>query len=172
VSWPFNDDDKIERLLGRMLMRLEEIEGWIRLRTRPTRIVLCIPTRTDLKGNPMPNFELPNDEVVTVPIQTTNAAGVVEPAPSGDVFTAASSSPSLGVAIGVTAPPLPAGPAVILTPLVQASPNITVTITDSAGLKLATQVIDIVQDVTPKNIILDVADATSVPQAVPTAPGP
>jgi hypothetical protein len=117
----------------------------------------------------MPNFELPNDEVVTIGIQTTNSAGAVEPVPTGDVFTVASSSPSLGVAIGATAA---GNPAIVLTPLVQASPGITVTVSDSAGLKLATQVIDIVPDVTPANIVLDVADATHTTQPVPTAPGP
>jgi hypothetical protein len=169
VSWPWEDQERIERLLGRMFLRLEEIESYLRLRSKPTQIVLCLPTRTDTKGNPMPNFELPNDEIVTIGIQTTNSAGAVEPVPTADVFTVTSSSPSLGVAIGATAA---GNPAIVLTPLVQVSPGITVTVSDSAGLKLATQLVDIVSDVTPKNIVLDLPDATSVPQPVPAAPGP
>ena len=132
----------------------------------PTKIVLAIP-RVTRKGVFMPNFELTNDEVVTVPIQTTNAAGAVEAPPTGDVFTAVSSSPSLGVAV-VTTPML----ALVLTPLVQASPNITVTVSDSSGLAVATQLVDIVPDVTDTNIILNLSGASHVAQPVPTAPGP
>lgn len=117
----------------------------------------------------MPNYELRDDTVATVPIQTTNSAGVVEPPPAGDTFTAMSSLPaSLAVSIGSNA----AGPTLILTPLVQASPGITVTVSDSAGLTVATQLVDIVQDTTDTNILLDLADATTTHQAVPTAPGP
>jgi hypothetical protein len=136
---------------------------------KATKIVLALPTYTR-KGKPVPNFELPNDEVVTIPIQTTDSAGTVEPVPTGDVFTAVSSLPaSLGVAIGATAS---GSPALVLTPLVQASPGITVTVSDSAGLVQAVQLVDIVPDVTDTNILLDVADATHVSQPVPTAPGP
>lgn len=117
----------------------------------------------------MPNFELPNDEVVTIDIESTNSAGVVEPLPAGDTFTVTSSSPSLGAAIGVGSA---GGPAIVLTPTVQESPNITVTVTDSAGLTQVVLLVDIVQDVTPTNLVLDVADATHVSQPVPAAPGP
>lgn len=134
----------------------------------PTRIALKLPTRT-VKGIPMPNFELPNDEVVTITIETTNSAGVVEPYPAGDVFTAKSSSPSLGAAVGVDAK---GNPAVVLTPLVQSSPGIVVTVADSGGLSSTTLTVDIVPDVTDTNIVLDVADATHVAQAIPVAPGP
>ena len=117
----------------------------------------------------MPNFELKNDDVAAIQIHTANAAGVVEPAPAGDVFTATSSSPSLGVAIGKDAN---GNPTLILTPLVQVSPGITVTVSDSAGLAVATQLVDIVQDNTPTNVVLDLADAVLTAQPVPTAPGP
>lgn len=118
----------------------------------------------------MPNFELPNDEVVTITIQTTNASGTVEPVPAGDVFTVVSSNPaSLGATVGQDAG---GNPAVVLTPLVAASPNITITVSDSAGLAALTQLVDIVTDVTDTNIILDLADAKHVSQPVPTAPGP
>jgi len=151
---------------------LEEVRFLRRLFDRllghASKIALKLPTRT-VKGKIMPNFELPNDEVVTITIETTNSAGVVEPYPAGDVFTAASSSPSLGVAVGADAK---GNPALVLTPLVQTSPGITVTVSDSAGLSSATLVVDIVADVTDTNIVLDVADATHVAQPVPAAPGP
>lgn len=117
-----------------------------------------------------PNFELLDDEVVVVPILTQTAAGVTEPAPAGDVFTVVSSNPaSLNAVIGTTTA---GGPAVVMNALVAASPNITVTVSDAAGLAMATQVVDIVPDNTPTNIVLDFADATSTPQPAPTAPGP
>ena len=160
---------EIMKLVERMGIELQQV-----LKQRvPTKIGLKLPTRA-VKGKIMPNFELPNDEIVTIPIETTNQAGVVEPVPSGDVFSVASSSASLGVAIGVVPAGAPGagGPAIVLTPLVQASPGITVTVTDSAGLQQWVQIVDIVPDVTDTNIVLDVANATSVAQPVPTAPGP
>ena len=118
----------------------------------------------------MPNYELPNDEVDTITIKTQNAAGATEPVPTGDVFSVASDKPaSLGTAVGKDAG---GNPAIVLTPLVQVSPGIAVTVSDTAGLKVATLIVDIVQDVTPTNIVLDTADATHVAQPVPTAPGP
>jgi len=136
---------------------------------KPTRIALKLPTRT-VKGKPMPNFELPNDEVVTIGIETTNQGGTVEPVPASDVFTVTSSKPaSLGAAIGADAN---GNPAVVLTPLVAASPGLTSTVADSAGLKQAVLIVDVVPDVTDTNILLNVSGATSVAQPVPTAPGP
>lgn len=117
----------------------------------------------------MPNFEIPNDQVWTFTIKTANAVGTVEPAPAGDVFTVASSSASLGVAIGTDAS---GAPAVMVTPLVQLSPGISVTVSDSAGLAQFVQVFDIVEDVTPTNVVLDLADGTHVAQPVPAATGP
>jgi hypothetical protein len=118
----------------------------------------------------VPNLELLNDQVLTIPILTTNSAGTVEPPPAGDTFSVISSAPaSLGAAIGKTAA---GNPAVVLTPLVQASPNITITVSDSAGLAQAIQICDIVVDANPTNVVLDTADATHVSQPVPTAPGP
>jgi hypothetical protein len=118
----------------------------------------------------MPNFEIPNDEVFTFTIHTATATGTIEPAPAGDVFAVVSSNPtSLGVAIGVDAS---GAPALIVTPLVQLSPGISVTVSDSAGLAQDVQMFDIVADVTPTNVVLDLAGGTHTAQPVPTAPGP
>ena len=115
----------------------------------------------------MANFELANDEIATIPILTDNAAGLPVAPPAGDTFTAVSSNPaSLGVAV-IASPA-----AVVLTPLVQLSPGLTVTVSDSAGLSAFTQIVDIVADATAKAITLDIANATEVPQPVPAAPGP
>ena len=118
----------------------------------------------------MPNFELNNDDVYTIPIQTTNAGGVLEPAPAGDTFSVSANSNPAALAAQIVS--IPSGAALQLTPLVQASPNISVTVSDSAGLVAATQVFDIIQDAAPKNIVLDLADATTTSQPVPTNPGP
>jgi hypothetical protein len=117
----------------------------------------------------MPNFELASDEVATVTILVRDAGGDVVPAPSGDTFSVASSSASLGVAIGADAA---GNPAVVMTPLVVASPNISVTVSDSAGLAAFVQVVDVVADTKPAAIGLDIANVVEVPQATPTNPGP
>lgn len=118
----------------------------------------------------MANFELKNDTVATIAIQTATSGGTVEPAPSGDVFSVTSgNAASLGAAIGQDAN---GNPAVVLTPLVKVSPNIMVTVSDSAGLAVAKQLVDIVEDNTPTNVILDLPDATFASQPIPTAPGP
>lgn len=152
-------------------MTLEQfIEFLYRLFHEPTAIALEVPTRRTKRGKVMPNYELPNDEIDTITIKTQNAAGATEPIPSGDVFSVTSDHPaSLGTAIGTDKG---GNPALVLTPLVQASPGINVTVSDTAGLKVATLVVDIVQDVTPTNIVLDTADATHVSQPVPSNPGP
>jgi hypothetical protein len=119
----------------------------------------------------MANYELNDDWVVSIPIVTQNSAGVAEPAPSGDVYTAVSSNPaSLNVVVGFMADGTT--PAVLMNALVQASPGITVTLTDSAGLTQWVQIVDIVADVTPTNLMMDVANATHTTQAVPAGAGP
>lgn len=115
----------------------------------------------------MANLEIANDTVVTVPIHVTDAAGDVVPATPGDVFTVASDNAGLGVALGADAT---GGPAAVLTPMVRGLSNVTVTVTDSAGLKSVVLVCDVVEDIAPANIVLDVAGATTAPQPVPTAP--
>jgi hypothetical protein len=150
--------------LGEMVGEIERL-----LNAKPARIALAIPQLTR-KGVPMANYELANDTVATIGIMTTDANGDVVPMPAGDVFTVVSSNPaSLTAAIGATAA---GGPAVVLTPLVKVSPGLTVTVSDSKGLPQDVQIVDIVNDVTPRNVVLDLAGAATVAQPVPTAPGP
>jgi hypothetical protein len=139
-------------------------------RTRATRIALELPAMFQKGQHRMSNFQLLDDETATITIKTTDDSGTTEPVPAGDVFTAVSAKPaSLQAAIGADAA---GNPALILTPLVQASTSIAVTVSDSKGLAEASLAVDIVQDTRPANIVLDVADATFTPQAAPTAPGP
>jgi hypothetical protein len=139
-------------------------------RPKPTRIALEIPRRRSKKGVVMPNFEIPNDEIITVSVKSTDTSGAVEPFPGGDIISVASSDvASLQAVVGVDASN---NPAIILTPLVQKASNLTITVSDSAGLTQVVQIVDIVADVAPKNLVLDLADATHTSQPVPTTPGP
>jgi hypothetical protein len=134
-----------------------------------TGLALELPTRT-VKGALMANTELLNDAVYTVTIKATNQGGTTVPLPAGLTLTAVSSDPAaLEAVIGVDAS---GNPAVVLTPLVDASPNITVTISDAAGLTPATKVFDIVIDTTAATLSLDMTDAAHVSQVSPVAPGP
>jgi hypothetical protein len=118
----------------------------------------------------MADFQIQNDLVYTFTIHVENAAGALEPAPAGDTFTVVSSAPtSLNAVIGADAA---GNPAVVVNALVAAGTGYTVTTSDSAGLKVATNLFDIVADVTPTQLVLDTADGTTVSQPVPTAPGP
>jgi len=114
------------------------------------------------------NFELPNDSVWTFPIVTMNAVGTFEPFPAGDVPTVTSSNAASMTAVASTAAPWTC----TVAPLVQLSPGITVTVGDSAGLATNVYTFDIVADVTPTNVGLDIAAGTSVAQPVPAASGP
>jgi len=124
----------------------------------------------------MSTTQLPNDEVLSIPIVVLDADGAVVPAPAGDVFTVVSSDPTkLGAVVGVMpAGPLAGHPAVAINALIQAStPGVlSITVSDSAGLAIDTMGVDIVADTTPKAIGLDLTDAQAVPQPVPTNPGP
>lgn len=136
--------------------------------TRITRRRQPVPSRLGFlfrERNPM-NFAVPNDEIISIPIQTANSGGTVEPAPNGDTFSATSSDPaSLSAAIDATS----GSAQLVLTPLVQNASNLTVTVNDTAGLAAASLVVDIVADVTPTQIILNTAAATHTGQPVPAA---
>lgn len=115
------------------------------------------------------NFPIPNDEVINIPIETANSAGSVETDPAGDTFTASSSDPtSLAASIST----LSSSAELVLTPLVQLATGVTVTVSDSAGMTAATLVCDIVEDVTPTHLVLNVANATHTSQPVPAAVAP
>jgi hypothetical protein len=118
----------------------------------------------------MANFELLDDTVAAIAIHTVDAAGDVVPAPAGDIFSAVSSDPTkLTATIGT----MPSGPmkgavALIIAGLVKIASGLTVTITDTSALTSAVLTVDIVADLTPKAISLDVVDAVFIPQAVPS----
>lgn len=136
------------------------------------KINLALPTRMR-KGVIMSNYPLANDEVVTIAILTDDANGDPVSPPSGDTFSAVSSIPaSLAASVTGTSLVINALVAAHVNPAAPAAPDLFVTVSDSAGLAKYVLVVDIVADVAPKSITLDLADATTVAQPVPTNPGP
>ena len=136
------------------------------------RISLGFPTITTKEGKIMANYPLKNDQIVTIPILTDDAAGDPVAPPSGDAFAVVSSIPaSLNAEVS--------GNNVVLNALVAAhmnpagaAPDLFFTVSDSKGLTTFVQVVDIVADTAPSAITLDFANATTASQPVPTAPGP
>lgn len=136
---------------------------------KPVAIWLALPTITTVNGENV-NLQLANDSVATITIVTKDSAGVVVPAPPGDTYSVVSGTPaSLGAAIGKDAS---GNAALVLTPLVQVSSNLSVVVSDNAGLTADTLLVDIVADLAPKAIGLDTTNEILTPQAVPTNPGP
>lgn len=118
----------------------------------------------------MANTLIQNDKIYTFTIHVEDASGDLVPAIAGDVYTVVSSNPaSLSAVVGTDAA---GAPAVVVNALVAAGTDYTVTTSDSSGLKAATNVFDIVADTAPMALVLDLVDATTVAQPVPTAPGP
>jgi len=120
----------------------------------------------------MANYELANDSVDDLMITVVNNLGVIVPAPAGDVFTVVSGDAAMVNAIIATMPSGPhvGTPSLRMNALKQLSTApVTVTVSDSSGLQNATLIVDVVADLTPKSITLDVVDAIHTPQAVPPA---
>ncbi len=113
----------------------------------------------------MSDTQLYNDRVYAYPlVAMQNGATVAFPAG----LSAASSLPnSLGAAIGGTE----SAPILYLTPKVQASVGITVTVTGASMAPLV-EVYDIVADPNLVSIALGSGAPTTSAQNVPTAPGP
>jgi hypothetical protein len=127
----------------------------------------------------MADIILLNDAVSTIPIVYKDAGGVVVPKPATDVASAVTTGPH-AASLGVVMVALPSGQAAAtLTPMVAESDAangggaIGLTITDTANLPMEqSYTFSISPDLSPAAIDLDTAAMTTVPQAVPTAPGP
>ncbi len=120
----------------------------------------------------MANYELANDMIDDIMITVVDGAGNIVPAPAGDVFTVASSD---AVTMAATIATMPSGPNVgkpslHINALKQLSTApITLTVSDADGLQTVVLVVDVVADLTPKAINLDVVDAIHTTQAVPAS---
>lgn len=144
----------------------------LQAKNRPVRISLGAPLKLTNGKLTVANIQLANDEVLIIPILTDDAAGVPVPPPAGDTFSVVSSSPSLMAVIDTTTL-VPAGtPGVKINAAVQVSPGLSFTLSDSAGLTVFVQGVDIVMDTAPKMITLDTAHEVMQSQPVPVAPGP
>ena len=159
----------VEQFAMDVLSKLDKIIGFLNPR-RPVGIALALPI-IKRNGKLMANFELADDTIAAIAIHTVDGAGNVVPAPAGDVFSVVPSDPTKATAAIGTMPsgPMAGAVALILTPLVKLAPGLTATITDSAGLTLYVLTFDIVADLTPKAISLDVVDAVLTPQPVPAS---
>ena len=158
------------------LAGLDEIVTFLqaqKTKTKPVRLSLGAPLKLKNGKLTVANIELANDEILIIPILTDDAAGVPVPPPAGDTFSVVSSMPaSLSAVIDMTTLTPPGTPGVKINALVQVSPGLSFTVSDSAGLTTFVQGVDIVADTTPAAITLDIAHEVMQSQPVPTAPGP
>ena len=122
------------------------------------------------------NYQLQDDTVAFFPLQTLDEAGNPVAPQAGDTFTVALTPPTGASPTAVTAAigvmPGTTNPAVVLTPGVQNSPGWAFTVSDADGLPALTEGFDIVADIAPKRIAVNVADVVTQAQTAPTAPGP
>lgn len=119
-------------------------------------------------------FQLPNDWVLTIPIEALSSSGVVVALPAGDVETASvtaaptSTTPGLSATIGTTAS---GGPALVVNALVDGSQTAatvyTVMLSDSAGEASDDVFFTIVPDNTPSTLLANLSGATHTTQPVP-----
>jgi hypothetical protein len=167
----------IEQFAEALIGRLDKIITLLSPKLPPARIVLGLPLLIR-NGKIMANIELKNDVVEWIPIWTVNSVGTLELAPAGDVFSVAMGAPAsqsgsgapLNAVIGV----MPSGDmvgavALGLNALNKVAAGIPITVSDSAGLTVYTNLVDIVADVTPTAVTLDLPGAVMVPQPVPAA---
>lgn len=132
---------------------------------RPRGLKLALPTI--MKEDTIMNFEIKNTTIATIKILTVDAAGDVVPALSGDVFTVASSDPAK-LKVDMILDPS-GSPAIVMTPMVKDVKGLIVTVSDSDHLTSDVQTVDIVADMTPAAVSLDLSGATFTPQPVPLA---
>ncbi len=119
----------------------------------------------------MANYELANDSIDDIMITVVDAAGTIVPAPTGDAFSVVSSDPASVNAVIATMPsgPNTGTPSLRINAMKQLASAITATVSDNDGLQSFVLTIDVVADLTPKAINLDVVDAIHTPQPVPAA---
>jgi len=112
----------------------------------------------------MANYELANDSIDTIPIMGMDAAGDAVPLPAGTTPTLINGDPaSLNAVVS--------GTNLVINALVPSAANISLEV-DDGTLTPFRFVVDIVADVTPTSVTLDLAHVTHASQPVPAAPAP
>ena len=111
-------------------------------------------------------MNLYNDKVYTFPIHAKNALGADQPWGATNPLAVSSNPASLGARVIWQAPDF----FLVLTPAVQASPGLSVTVSYN-GMASAVLNVDIVPDPDLVSVVID-NSPTTVPQNVPTNPGP
>jgi hypothetical protein len=167
----------IEQFAEALIHRLDKIIALLSPKLPPSRIVLGLPLLIR-NGKIMANIELKNDVVEWIPIWTVNSVGTLELAPTGDVFSVAMGAPAsqsgTGVPLNAVIGVMPSGDmvgavALGMNALNKLAAGIPITVSDTSGLTVYTNLVDIVEDVTPTAVTLDLPGAVMVPQPVPAA---
>lgn len=130
------------------------------------RLAFGFPTSTRGDGS-MANYQLKNDFIDTFPVTgVDDATQQPVPLPTGDTFTAASDNPAVNAVMGADAS---GAPTLSINATVQLAQNVTVTVSDSAGSKVATMMVDVVADVLPEDLVINTDAVTHAPQPVPAS---
>jgi hypothetical protein len=150
----------VERLLQQVLRRIGHPQ-------RVGGIMLAVPhfTRKDGRTTMPSNLQVLCDSIASIPVIFLDQEQQPIPTPEG-VTLSASISDATGATVAIDA-----NGNLIITPLVQSYGGLVATVQSSDG-KTTAVTFDIVPDLTDSAIQLDVADVTTTPQAVPSAPGP
>lgn len=110
----------------------------------------------------MANYDLKNDSIDSIPIGGKDSAGDLVPLPAGSTISVKNSDPtSLDATIS--------GETLVLRALVPLASGITVEI-DDGTLTPYTLVVDIVADLTPTSVALDLGAIEHTSQPVPVVP--
>jgi hypothetical protein len=113
-------------------------------------------------------YLIPNDWILSIPIDALTAAGTEVNLPSGDIPTVVSSAPaSFAADIVTTADSASLVVHALVDGSVAPGTVYTVTLTDSAGLNSVEQFFTIVADMTPVTLLEDIPNATHTIQPVP-----
>lgn len=163
LSDPQTWDDDISMLFEVISLLTEKLHS--------DALALMMPTYTNLKGQAiMASFPLALNKIATFTITEMNTVtGTFDPVDPTDVFTLVNSDPvNLNAVVGVNAA---GGPAVVVNWLHTVDPllvGVGVTISDSKGNTMDTQLFDMVQPAAiPDQIGLDIANVTTADQPVP-----
>lgn len=168
-----------DHVLHAILTELEDVEVLLLALIKPHPTIVLDLTHVVVTSQPAPTgvfmatITLKPTEIHTIPL------GIVDPntnqsvpVPSGDVFSASSSSGSVSATIGTDAS---GAPALIVNALTLPGPStmgVVVEVTDSAGDVAVDLTVDYPVPASPGDIVLNTGGDVVTSQAAPTAPAP
>ncbi len=131
---------------------------------KPDRVEFALPLYFDLNGDLiMANFQLAVDQIVTIPLLFSNAAGPVAAPPTGGSVSTSNATLATAAVNAIDT-------AVIVTP-VALGVGVTITYTNSTTTPpiSCTLALDVVADTVPTAVVFDIAHATTAPLPAPAA---